>query len=436
MLGLSDKEWALIQSHPIYRKIEEDSPLRNNSNFVYSTNSRVHAQAMWDNNKVTVKTDSKEVDAEIKSIQTPFDSTSSLSSEMPAEVSVESLVTEITENPVGQKEGEKLFDPDKDTFTFYELLQMPDTEIPFLVEKLIPEGSITILSGDSDGGKTSIYQQLCLLIIQGKKEFLGLKLNPKHKGALIVNTEDTAKTIKVRLVKQLAGNQLSAEESKRLTVKTLSKDVVTNIEAFLKENPVDLVVIDAFSDVYEGDTRSDNAARSFLNQFIELIRKHGCTILFVHHNGKGKDSLGPNKDSMLGSVAIHGKARSVLQLIKDKNNPKIKSLKIVKGNYVSEDEKNQQMILEFDPVTLLHNVVSDKSLKEEIAMQQKQSEYFHPRRGRKTDVLKLQAVKLKEEKFTLEEIGEKLGRNKSTISRWLKDPPAMYDVSRAVRKAS
>ena len=44
---------------------------------------------------------------------------------------------------------------------------MPDTEIPFVVEKLIPEGSITILSGNSDGGKTSLYQQLCTCYYPG-----------------------------------------------------------------------------------------------------------------------------------------------------------------------------------------------------------------------------------------------------------------------------
>ncbi len=90
-----------------------------------------------------------------------------------------------------------------------------------------------------------------------------------------------------------------------------------------------------------------------MNQFIEIILKYGCPILFVHHIGKGKDSLGPNKDNMLGTVAIHGKARSVLMLTKHRANPKIKSLKIVEDNYVNEELKNQEMILEFNPVTLL-----------------------------------------------------------------------------------
>jgi archaellum biogenesis ATPase FlaH len=436
MLGMSEKEWALIQSHPVYKKIQEDSPLRNNAEFVYSTNSREHAQAMWDKPKVQKQTDSEKVETEIQSVQSTFDNSTTLSSEIPVESSVERLYTESTEVPIYEVKSEKLIDLNQDTFTLYELLKMPETEIPFVVENLIPESSITFLSGDSDGGKTSIYQQLCLSIIQGNTEFLGLKLRAKNKSALIINSEDSPLSIKVRLVKQLAGIKLSPEESKRLTVMTLSKETETKIESHLKKNPVDLVVIDAFSDVYDGDTRSDNAARIFMNKFIVLIQKYGCTILFIHHIGKGKESAGPNKDSMLGTVAIHGKARSVLMLTKEKSHPKIKSLKIVKGNYVSEDQKNQVMFLEFDPVTLLHKVVSDKSLKEEIAMQHQQSENLPSKRSRKTDVLKLQAVKLRQDGMTLQEIGEIVNRDKATVCKWLKNPPVEYDVSKVVRKAS
>lgn len=295
---LSEKEYYLIQRHPNLKMVPDDSPLVNNKEFVYSTNSREHAQAMWNKPKVQKQTDSEKVDTEIKSVQSTFDNSATLSSEIPVESTVEKLYTEAAEKLANEEKSEKLMDLNQDTFTLYELLKMPETEIPFVVENLIPESSITFLSGDSDGGKTSIYQQLCLAIIQGKNVFLGLKLRAKYNSALIINTEDSPLSIKVRLVKQLAGTKLSPEESKKLTVMTLSRDVVPKIESLLKQNPVDLVVIDAFSDVYDGDTRSDNAARAYMNQFIELIQKYCCTILFVHHIGKGKETLGPNKDSI------------------------------------------------------------------------------------------------------------------------------------------
>lgn len=429
---LSGKEWALVQTYPEHKRIPSDSPLMNNTEFAYSTNSLEHALAMREFRKVPVHKDSVNLASEIKAIQEDFLTRMTTTSQVPTKIEGEDQHAVTPEKPVEIIEVENQFDLNKDTFTFYELLQMPQTEIPFQVENLIPESCITILSGDSDGGKTSLYQQLALAIIQGKTEFLGLKLKTKYHRALIINTEDSPVSIKVRLVKQLAKAQITDDEAKRLTFMTLNREVEQKVMAFLATNPVDLVVIDAYSDVFPGNTNSDIDTRSFMNNFLDIIRKFNCTVLFVHHIGKGKDAQGQNKDSLLGSAAIHGKPRSVLMLKKLKFNTKLKSLKIVKGNDVSEEVKAQEMILEFDPETLLHKVVADKTLKEEITTQLQTQVERPVRRGSNLLALKLQAVKLQKEGRTLEDIGQKLGRDKSTVSRWLKDPPAEYDLSVAV----
>lgn len=323
---------------------------------------------------------------------------------------------------------------DRDFITLDVLLKRPILEIPFLLEKLLPEKSIVFLAGDSDSGKSLFYSQLAIAIITGKDNFLGLKLNTKNKGVIAVNSEDNLDAITVRVKKQLHGEKLQDEIARRMNITTTGDDIIKLLSKKLKETPVDLIVIDAFGDVFEDDMNSSNAVRKFLDQFSDLCQTYSCTVLFIHHIGKGKESLLANKGHMLGSVGTHGKARNVIMLSKQPNNPNLKALKIVKGNYVSEEDKKNEILLVFDPVTLLHRVADDETLKEVNETQQKQSDYPKSKKQSKVFLLKQDAWKLKEAGNTLEVIGKLLGRDKSTISKWLKTYEPLYDVSKAISK--
>jgi RecA-family ATPase len=320
----------------------------------------------------------------------------------------------------------------KEIYTLTELLSMKETKIPFLLEKLIPEKAITFLAGDSDTGKSLLYTQLATAIIEGKTEFLGLKLKAPLGKVLMLNSEDSPISISVRVKMQLSGKILSKEVSNKLSILANSQDAARKIEKILSKNPVDLVVIDAFADVFGEDINSSSAVRNFLNQFEALIQKYGCTVLIVHHIGKGKETLAANKSHMLGSVGTHGKARSVIMLSKPQSDSNFKSLKIVKNNYLGEDEKKQEILLEFDPKTLLHKTVSEESLTKETLKQLKQVSKPKTRKSTKTDLSRQEAMRLRNEGYTLEAIGEKMGRDKTTICRYLKDYKPPYDVSEVV----
>ena len=417
MLGNND--YALIQQHPSFKRIPHDNPLCCNIKFSYTTKGSELAPTFEDyikaaNINLKKNDESKTTNSEVK-----FENVSS-SSGTASDISPIDILDNIWIDSIGDIEDpENDLDEEKNTYTLKELLSLPNTETPFLLEDLIPGGAISILSGDSDGGKTSFYQQLALAIIQGKTSVFGKRLNPKFKKVLLVNTEDNKESVSARLKLQLSNSDVTSEQSENLTVKFLTGDILADVDKFLSENPSDLVCIDAFGDVYEGDTRADNATRAFMNGFVELIRKHKCSILFVHHIGKRTESNGPNKDNMLGSVAIHGKARSVMMLTKSKSNPLIKTLKIVKGNYVSEEVKSKALVLKFDPKTLLHEVVCDDSYKEECETQQ-QENVSRPSKRRKMTPQKLeQAYKLRQEKKTLREIEKIIGVSYSQISRSL-----------------
>lgn len=327
-------------------------------------------------------------------------------------------------------------DLSKEEFTLTELLTIKNTEYPFLVENLIPEKAIAFISGDSDAGKTLLYTQLSTAIIEGKSEFLGLKLKTHFQRVLVLNSEDSPIAFTIRAKLQLNGRILSKSVTDKFRLMTNGADSVKKIMQRLEITPVDLVVIDAFADVFEGDLNSANDVRKFIQSYGDLINTFGCSVLFVHHNGKAGEKKEANKTHMLGSVGIHGKPRQVINLAKSPSDPNIKYLKITKGNYVSEENKKKIMVLKFDPKTLLHEVANEEIIKEEqtaIEMQPK----LKPTSGirTKTELLMQQAYKMSiEENLSIEEIGVKLGKSKDSIYRYLKDYKALYDNSRILPK--
>lgn len=76
--------------------------------------------------------------------------------------------------------------------------------------------------------------------------------------------------------------------------------------------------------------------------------KHKTLLIFNHHCGKKNDYRPPHKDNLLGSQGFESSMRTVIELRKDFENPQLRHLCIVKGNYLSESYKNSSFILEFN----------------------------------------------------------------------------------------
>jgi len=198
-----------------------------------------------------------------------------------------------------------------------------------------------------------------------------------------------------------------------------------------------LLVVDAFGDVYSGDINVINSVRVFLNSFSEIIRDYDVAVLFVHHIGKRKENKEPNKNNMLGSAGIEGKARSVLNLSKMKGHPELRILNIVKGNYVAEDIKKTPFLMGFNPITLTYHSVPQDSLSDDEFRNSgsDQSSSGNLRPGRKVDPsLFEEAIRLHKEGTSQVEIAKTVGRDKSTISKWIKkhNDSMVYDMDKGI----
>jgi hypothetical protein len=229
-----------------------------------------------------------------------------------------------------------------------ELVGNTIAEVPMLISPIFPKVGVVAISGSSDTGKSSLLRQLGMDIVSGKEKFLGFKIYPTHRSVIYVSTEDDESALSSLIKRQNVGNLLPHNfKSLRFIFET--DEIYQKIVAELERRPADMVVIDAFADLYGGDLNRVNEVRKYLHSFVEVANKYKCLILFLHHTAKRTESAQPSKNNLIGSQGFEGKMRLVVELRKDFANPSshIRHFCIVKGNYVPEEYKNRSYALIF-----------------------------------------------------------------------------------------
>lgn len=217
----------------------------------------------------------------------------------------------------------------------------------FLVDKLIPKASLTGFVGESDAGKSSFLRQLAVAIVYGDDEFLGFKINGGCNNVLYVSSEDgifgTSEWLKKHFGEDLPNEELLS----KLHFIYNTDQITFNLREVITKNCIDLVIIDTYGDVSEGDHNNSNQVRGFLKNYSNLANEFGTTFIFLHHINKSAVGK-PNKHSINGSHAFEAKMRSVLMLTLDTNDNNLRNLSVVKGNYLSTNEKSECYVLEFN----------------------------------------------------------------------------------------
>ncbi len=227
-----------------------------------------------------------------------------------------------------------------------QLLLSDVKEIPCLVEPFLQQTGLACLAGSSDTGKSSILRQLAVSIVTGETDFIGFKINAKHRSVIYVSTEDLERETAYLLFRQ----------SKKHTPKMLHglrfifdiTGLYSELDKRLTIKPADLVIIDCFADAYGSDLKDTQRIRTFLHPFQELAQKHQCLILFLHHTGKRTENFEPSKNNLLSGQGFEAKMRLVIELRADLMNPSFRHLCIVKGNYLPASFKKESYALKFD----------------------------------------------------------------------------------------
>ena len=228
-------------------------------------------------------------------------------------------------------------------------------EIEYVVDKLIPRGSLCALAGESDTGKSSLLRQLAVSLAYGDEDFIGFKLNGTCRNVLYVSTEDGEQATSVWLNKYFDKDESRDDLLSKLNFIFSTEGIIGNLRETIKENCIDLIIVDSYADLYTGSMNNSNEVRNYLNLYNELANEFGITVVFLHHTKKSTAGSRPNKNNILGSQGFEAKMRSVMMLVKDKHEPSHRHLCIVKNNYMPETNKNESYVLNFNEQLAFEN---------------------------------------------------------------------------------
>lgn len=251
-----------------------------------------------------------------------------------------------------------------DKYSGFNLFKFEFDEIPKILDPIFPEVGIVSLVGSSDTGKSTFLRQLGLSIAIGLDSFLGYKISTKANRVIYVSTEDDPTSTSIVIKRQIKGisKHIEIDESRLNNIKFIFDcDLAANskrnlfdlLDYDLSTIGADLIIVDAFTDLFNGDLNSSPRVREFLNIFSKIAKTYNCLILFLHHTGKRTDRFTASKDNVLGSQAFEAKMRVLLELKQYPNDDSKRTITITKGNYISSDVKKYSKILKFDEEDLL-----------------------------------------------------------------------------------
>lgn len=296
-----------------------------------------------------------------------------------------------------------------------QLLNRNTDKMPYLLEPIFQKVGLASIVGSSDTGKSSFLREFATAVSTGQEYFLQWRINATHNSAIYVSTEDDDSSIAYLLNKQNSERKYESKKLASLRYIFETDNLVDKLDSVLTKNPADLVIIDAFADLYYGSLNDSTQVRSFLQNYSQLANNHKCLVIFLHHTGKRTETQSPNKNNVLGSQGFEAKMRIVAELRADKNCPQKKHFCIVKGNYLPAEYKNSSYVLEFS------NNMTFKDTGERIS--------FDNLGVSDEKLAKYQIAKeLKQQGKTLEEIAPQIGlKNKGNVSRLLKECESLDD---------
>lgn len=176
-----------------------------------------------------------------------------------------------------------------------------------------------------------------------------MKLQTTNNKVIYVSTEDDNNAVSFSIKKHIEFLKIENPDIDNDLLKNLEFVFYTKILLNkLSEQPVDLIIIDAFADIFGNELNANTQVRKFLNDYDVLAKKNNCLILFLHHIGKNTLKFAPNKDSIIGSQAFEAKMRVVLELRPNRYNDLHKDLWVLKGNFLDSKIKAKSFVLEIN----------------------------------------------------------------------------------------
>ena len=183
------------------------------------------------------------------------------------------------------------------------LIALDYPPIDYLVERLIPEESITILSAKPASFKTWLVYDMAIRVAAGEK-FLN-KFNVKKTKVLIVDGEAGNRQLRDRFIKLGAASHSEAIFCKSALggAKFCEKEI-NELVKYCKEYKIGLVIFDSLARfIGVKDENNSMEVAKALGQY-SRFKANGISVVFIAHSRKNNQFGGGGLDSIRGSSDI------------------------------------------------------------------------------------------------------------------------------------
>lgn len=252
-----------------------------------------------------------------------------------------------------QQRASKQASPQAGRSRFFVASDLEGKPVPprhWLVDALIPSGTVTLLSGDGGTGKSLIALQLAAACAMGKP-WLGREIT--HGPALFISAEDDQDELHRRLADVVEAEDADLASLDRLALRSLAGEdalltaldartgiqratqLFREIEAYIYDQQPVLVVLDTLADLFPGNENDRAQARQFIGLLRGLAIRHECAVVVLAHPSLSGLQSGTGTS---GSTGWNNSVRSRLYLHRvfqgdDEPNPDARVLETMKSNY-------------------------------------------------------------------------------------------------------
>ena len=181
------------------------------------------------------------------------------------------------------------------------------------INELIPQHSITAITGSPESFKTWLTLEIAKCVANGT-DFLG-KFATQKGNILIVDKENHIRHIQERLKLLNFKNESVSYFLDTDNFYIDDEGKLMDIIGIVRELNINLVIFDSLIRIHSG---AENDARDIsvvMNAF-RRITKEGANVIFIHHNRKGDADKQSTTNSVRGSSDIHAGIDCLLQINK------------------------------------------------------------------------------------------------------------------------
>lgn len=217
-------------------------------------------------------------------------------------------------------------------FSHKDLLQMDIPPQEFIVESLIPEGGITMISGKPGVMKSylSLYISKCI----SKGEPLFGVFNVKKENVLYADFENSLSGIRDRAssleIEDIGLYYLYGRDYPTFKIENLSD--IEGLIKLIKSYEIKFLVFDSFIDIHRSREDVSNDMQVVFENLRKIVNV-GCTILLIHHHRKGN---GSSLEEARGSGGILAALDAHFTLTKNTEDRHKLIVKQVKNRYEEE----------------------------------------------------------------------------------------------------